>query len=229
MRDVIKAYFDKKRSARRIRNSSRWLYSLGTGQVRTVSSSVKARYRSFRDLDWPLLVITLVICALGVLQIFSATHDTQYRDAWWKQMIWIFIGLGLMWVTTSVDYHTLLAQVPVIYSVSIVALARNLFVVGEVVFHSRRWIRIPGLGIKIQVSEFEKLVIILLVARYLSELKRDEVGIRDLLKIGALVGIPTVLVMSQPDFGTGATYLPILAAGVLLAGLTMRGIWRQSR
>ena len=86
------------------------------------------------------------------------------------------------------------------------------------VFHSRRWITIPGTGIQIQTSEFEKIVIILLVARYLSELKSDEIGFRDLLKLGGLVGIPTALVMSQPDFGTGATYLPILAGGVLLAG-----------
>jgi rod shape determining protein RodA len=180
-----------------------------------------ARYRSFRDLDWPLLIITLVISALGVLQIYSATHDTKWRDAWWKQMLWIVIGLGIMWVITSIDYHTLLGQVPVIYTVSILALLAT-FAVGEVVFHSRRWIRIPGSSFQIQISEFEKLVVILLVARYLSELKRDEVGMRDLLKLGALVGIPTVLVMSQPDFGTGSTYLPILGVGVLLAGLRWR-------
>jgi rod shape determining protein RodA len=180
-----------------------------------------ARYRSFRDLDWPLLIITLVISALGVLQIYSATHDTKWRDAWWKQVIWIIIGLGIMWVITSIDYHTLLGQVPIIYTVSIAALLAT-FAVGEVVFHSRRWIRIPGSSFQIQISEFEKIVIILMVARYLSELKRDEIGGRDLLKIGALVGIPTVLVMSQPDFGTGATYLPILAAGILLAGIRWR-------
>jgi rod shape determining protein RodA len=181
-----------------------------------------ARYRSFRDFDWPLLVMALVISALGVLQIYSATHDTKmWHDMWWRQVLWIAIGLGLMWLITAVDYHTLLAQVPLIYSVSLVALLAT-FVLGTVVFHSRRWIHVPGLGIQIQISEFEKLVIILLVARYLSELKREEVGIRDLLKIGALVGIPAVLVMSQPDFGTGATYLPILAAGVLLAGLPWR-------
>ena len=81
-----------------------------------------ARYRSFRDLDWPLLVMALVISALGVLQIYSATHDTKWHDAWWKQLVWIVIGLGLMWLVTAVDYHTLLAQVPLIYSVSLVAL-----------------------------------------------------------------------------------------------------------
>ena len=180
-----------------------------------------ARYRSFRDLDWPLLIITLMICSLGVLQIYSATHDTKWHDAWWKQVIWILIGLGIMWVITSIDYHTLLGQVPVLYALSIAALLAT-FAVGEVVFHSRRWIRIPGSSFQIQISEFEKIVIILMVARCLSELKRDEIGSRDLLKIGVLVGIPTVLVMSQPDFGTGATYLPILAAGILLAGIRWR-------
>jgi rod shape determining protein RodA len=180
-----------------------------------------ARYRSFRDLDGWLLILSLIICALGVLQIYSATHDTKWHNAWWKQVVWIVIGLGLMWVVTSIDYHTLLGQVPLLYCVSIGALLLT-FAIGDVVFHSRRWITIPGTGAQIQTSEFEKIVIILLVARYLSELKSDQVGLRDLLKLGGLVGIPTVLVMSQPDFGTGATYVPILAAGVLLAGIRWR-------
>ena len=45
---------------------------------------------------------------------------------------------------------------------------------------------------------------------------------RSLLKLGGLVGIPAVLVMYQPDLGTGLTYLPVLAAGVLIAGLRWR-------
>jgi rod shape determining protein RodA len=156
------------------------------------------------------------------LQIYSATHDTKWHNAWWKQILWILIGIGLMWLVTSIDYHTLLGQIadPVIPVRSSRCWPR--FAAGDVVFHSRRWITIPGSGVQIQISEFEKLVIILLVARYFSELKSVEVGIRDLLKIGGLVGIPTLLVMSQPDFGTGATYLPILAAGILLAGLKWR-------
>ena len=182
-----------------------------------------ARYRSFRDLDGWLLILSLIISALGVLQIYSATHDTKWHSVWWKQVLWIVIGLGLLWVVTSIDYHTLLGQVPLLYCVSIAALLLT-FVVGDLIFHSRRWIPIPipGLPIQIQVSEFEKIVLILLVARYLSELKSDQVGLRDLLKLGVLVGIPTLLVWSQPDFGTGATYLPILGAGVLLAGIRWR-------
>jgi rod shape determining protein RodA len=178
-----------------------------------------ARYRSFRDLDWPLLIITLSICALGVLQIYSATHDTRWRDAWWKQVIWVLIAMGLMWVVTSIDYHTLLGQVPLLYTVSMAALLATL-AVGRLVFGSRRWIHV--LGFNFQISEFVKIVIILVVARYLSELKSEEIRARDLLKIGGLVGIPTALVMYEPDLGTGLTYLPILAVGILLAGLRWR-------
>jgi len=178
-----------------------------------------ARYRSFRDVDWSLLAIALLLCAVGVLQIYSATHDTRWQDAWWKQLIWIAVALGLMWVAMAVDYHTLLGQIPLLYAVAIAALVAVL-VVGRLVFGSRRWIHV--FGFNFQISEFVKLVIILVVARYLSELKRDEVSIRDLLKLGGLVGIPAALVMYQPDLGTGLTYLPVLAAGVLIAGIRWR-------
>jgi len=175
-----------------------------------------ARYRSFRDFDWPLLAVALIICALGVLQIYSATHDTRWQDAWWKQIIWIAIAMGLMWIASSIDYHTLLAQVPLMYGLSIASLVAVL-AVGRLVFGSRRWIHV--MGFNFQISEFVKLVIILMVARYLSELKSDRVRARDLLKLGGLVGIPVALVMYQPDLGTGLTYLPILAAGILIAGI----------
>jgi rod shape determining protein RodA len=178
-----------------------------------------ARYRSYRDLDWPLLLITLVICGLGVLQIYSATRETRWEDAWWKQLIWIGVALGLMWLVTSIDYHTLLGQIPLLYALSVTALV-GVLLAGRLVFGSRRWIRI--LGVNLQISEFVKLVIILVVARYVSELRSDEIKPRDLLKLGGLVGIPAMLVISQPDLGTGLTYLPILAVGILIAGVQWR-------
>ena len=177
-----------------------------------------SRYRSFRDLDWSLLAITLIICSLGILQIYSATHDTKWSDAWWKQAVWVAVAVGIMWAASSIDYHTLLAQVPVLYIAAIAALLAT-FEFGRMVFGSRRWITVPGTGFNFQISEFVKLVIILLVARYLAELKRDEVGWRDLLKLGVLVGIPTALVMGQPDLGTALTYVPVLGVGILLAGI----------
>ena len=175
-----------------------------------------ASYRSLRDFDWPMLFLAFAICGLGVLQIYSATHDTGWHDAWWKQIVWILVAFVGMWVVTLIDYHTLLAQVPLLYGISVVTLIAT-FILGMTVFGSRRWI--GSRGFPLQVSEFVKLMLILLVARYLTELKTEQLELRDLLKLGGLVGLPMVLVIKQPDLGTALTYLPILLSGIFLAGL----------
>ena len=182
-----------------------------------------AQYRSLRDLDWTLVLLALAICGLGILQIYSATHDStiaSWRAAWWKQLIFVAAGLFLMWVIAAIDYHTLLGQVPVLY-VGSVAFLVAVLLFGTSISGGRRWIPLPG-GFHFQVSEFVKLVIILLVARYLTELRNDHLEGRDLLKLGCLVAIPMALVMKQPDLGTSLTYLPVAGIGVLLVGLQWR-------
>lgn len=176
-----------------------------------------ASYRGLRDLDWPLILLALAITALGVLQIYSATLDTSAASAWWKQIVWVAAGLALMWITTRIDYHTLLGQVPILYGASL-ALLLLTPLVGRMVWGSKRWIPL-GFGFRFQPSEFVKLVIVLLVARYLAEVKRDRLEIVDLVRLGVLVGIPLVLVASQPDLGTSLTYLPILVIGLFLGGM----------
>jgi rod shape determining protein RodA len=180
------------------------------------------RHLSLRDIDWPLTLIALLICAVGVLQIFSATRDTTWADAWWKQIVYIFGGLFLMWIILAVDYHTLLHHVTLLYVISVAALVGT-FVIGRQVFGSRRWIPLAG-GFHLQVSEFVKLVIILLVARYLTELRSDELEGRELLKLAGLILVPTALVLKQPDLGTSLTYIAILAVGAFVAGLRWKYI-----
>ena len=175
------------------------------------------RYLSARDLDWTLLIISLVICAVGVLQIYSATRGTIWQDAWWKQIIYIGAGLVLMWLTVAIDYQTLMNHIYLMYGLSVVSLL-GVLLIGRQVFGGRRWIAVPG-GFHLQVSEFVKLVIILLVARFLTELKTEDLKGRDMAKIAGLVVVPMALVMKQPDLGTALTYLPILAVGMFLAGM----------
>jgi rod shape determining protein RodA len=174
-------------------------------------------YLSARDLDWPLLIISMIICGFGVVQIFSATRGTIWHDAWWKQVLFVAGGLLLMWLATIIDYHALLHHVTWMYVLSVVGLLVTLLV-GKQAFGSRRWIPLGG-GFHFQVSEFVKLVIILLVARFLTDLKSDVLEAREMLKISGLVGIPMVLVLKQPDLGTALTYLPALVVGMFLAGL----------
>jgi len=175
-----------------------------------------AKYRSLRDLDWSLIAITLVLSAVGTLQIYSTTRGTVWAAAWWKQALWVAAGLLLMWVLASIDYHTLVGHAYVYYVLALVGLGLVLLV-GRTVSGGQRWL---GFGpLYLQVSEFVKIVILLVVARYLAELKTERPEVRDLVKLGALIGVPVALVMKQPDLGTALTYLPILAVGVFLAGL----------
>jgi rod shape determining protein RodA len=116
-----------------------------------------------------------------------------------------------------IDYHSLLHYVPGMYVGAVLALLIT-YVVGDSAYGSRRWIPLGG-GFHLQVSEFVKLVIILLVARYLTDLKTDVLEVREVLKLAALVAVPTVLVLKQPDLGTSVAYLSTLIAGAFLAGL----------
>jgi rod shape determining protein RodA len=93
------------------------------------------------------------------------------------------------------------------------------FALGNAAFGSRRWIPIWHTGIHLQVSEFVKLVIILMVARYLTDLRTDELDLRETLKLAGLVLIPAILVLVQPDVGTALTYFAVLVVAVFVAGL----------
>src|ERR1700690_2976468 len=125
------------------------------------------RHLNARDIDWSLLIISLVICGVGVLQIYSATRGTAWQEAWWKQIIYICAGLLLMWLAVAVDYHTMMNYSFIMYALSVAALLAVLFI-GRTAYGGRRWIAVPG-GFHLQVSEFVKLGIILLVASFLTE------------------------------------------------------------
>lgn len=176
-----------------------------------------SRYLSTRDIDWTLLVVVLLICAVGVLQIYSINRGTDAENHWWRQILYVAGGLVLMWLLLPSDYHAILHHVPLFYGVSVVALLGT-YVVGEAAFGSRRWIPL-GFGAHLQVSEFVKLVIILMVARYLTDLRTDVLRFHETLKLAGLVLVPTVLVLKQPDMGTALTYVAVLMVGVLIAGL----------
>src|SRR5258708_32651193 len=122
------------------------------------------RYLSPRDIDWTVLLIVLLICGVGGLQIYSATRDTDYTSAWWKQILYIVGGLFFMWLMTMIDYHAMLHWVPGLYIGSVTALLVT-YLVGEKAYGSERWIP-AGFRGALEVSAFVQLVIGLVVARF---------------------------------------------------------------
>jgi rod shape determining protein RodA len=177
------------------------------------------RILSFRDFDWTLLAMVLLLCTISVLEIYSATLHTKYTGFHTKQMFWIAGGLVGMFIFARIDYHKLIDFVPWAYGVFLICLvAVKLF--GVKVLGARRWIRIGH--IQFQPSEWVKLVLIIAVARYFANLGGRSLTWKDIFKALALVGVPMALVLIQPDLGTTLTYTPILVAGLLLGGINFR-------
>jgi len=178
------------------------------------------RFLSYRDFDWLLLGFILLICALGVLEVYSTTFSTRFAGMHMKQTYWILVGLGLMFAVSLVDYHSLLERSHWLWIASVLALVAVL-IIGHKVLGARRWIGLPG-GIHFQPSEWVKLVVILALARYYHEMKQREATLADIAKTGLIAGIPMLLVLAQPDLGTALTYVPIFGMALFLGGLRLK-------
>jgi rod shape determining protein RodA len=179
------------------------------------------RILTFRDFDWPLLGMVLTLCAISIFEIYSATMHTKYSGFHTKQLYWVLAGIVVMFVMSKIDYHQLIDVVWWIYGFFLLSLvAVKLF--GHKAMGGRRWIKAGP--ISFQPSEWVKLVLIILVARYFANLGGKRLTWPDVFKAIALVGVPMLLVLSQPDLGTALTYTPILLAGLFLGGIS----WKQA-
>ncbi len=179
------------------------------------------RFLSFRDFDWALISMIIVLCILSVAEIYSATLHTKYLGFHTKQVYFILGGLVAMVIFAKIDYHKLLDWAPWAYGVCLVALVA-VRLVGVKVLGAKRWIKVGPMHF--QPSEWVKLILILVVARYFANLGGRSLTWKDIFKAFGLVGIPMVLVLIQPDLGTALTYTPILIAGMFLGGIN----WRQA-
>jgi rod shape determining protein RodA len=183
-----------------------------------------ARYVRFRDFDWVLMIFVLLICALGIVEIYSATRNTKFDDAdlQVKQIYWIIAGMIMMFLISLVNYQTLLENVHWMYGASILSLLAVL-IMGRQYLGAKRWIAMPG-GWHFQPSEWVKLVLILTMAKYFAEYHDRELPFKELVKAGAIVAIPMLMVLKQPDLGTGLTYLPIAVMALFLGGMKMKHV-----
>jgi rod shape determining protein RodA len=182
-------------------------------------------------IEWPMLLALTGLMVIGAAFIYSATanndmfrHLAWYRQPWFKQVVFYYLGLGAAVGLCFVNYHRLARWSLVVYWIAIALLVVVLIpAVGSKVFGARRWI---DLGFfRFQPSEFAKLAFVLVQAHYLSrpveELRSPEVFFKAL----ALMGLPFLLILREPDLGSALVLLPVglvmmFAAGVPVSFLT---------
>jgi len=175
------------------------------------------RISSFRDFDWMLMGLVFLLSIISVLEIKSATLNTRFRGFDHKQIGFLLVGLLLMYLISMIDYHRLVDIAPWAYGVGVLFLLA-VRLVGTKVAGGRRWINLGG-GIHFQPSEWVKLVLILMMARYFWGLTGRRLSWVDIGKAFALIVVPMYFVLKQPDLGTALTYLPVLVVGLFLGGI----------
>ena len=179
--------------------------------------SIVRRFISFRDFDWLLLGMVLLLSVISILEIYSATLHTKFVGFETKQIFWLIGGLAAMFIFSLINYHRLIESVHWVYGFCLVSLV-GVLIFGTKVLGGRRWIKLPG-GIHFQPSEWVKVVLIVAMARYFSNLSGKDLTWGDIFKAGLMVGLPMLLVLKQPDLGTSLTYIPVLLMGLFLGGL----------
>lgn len=183
----------------------------GTGITSLGDTQPALRYLT--GVDWGLLVSALLLAAVGLATVHSASSELAI-DYLPRQAIWLGLGVISLLVASSVDYHTLLDHSSLIYLCGLAGLVLVFFLGHEA---GGAQSRLGFAGFSVQPSEFAKLATAIALSRYLGELKQPYLELRNIAVALAIVSLPVAAVAAEPDLGSAAMFLP-MAAGMLLVG-----------
>jgi len=171
--------------------------------------------------DHLAILLYLGLLVTGNIMIRSATFGTKYAPLASRQMIWTGLAVGLFFLAVLIPYEIWLEYSYFIYIASIASLLAVL-VIGHAVAGSRSWLYIGPLGF--QPSEFAKVAAARASAAYIKGLPDKNVGVREMLVLAAIIGLPAALTFLQPDFGTATTFLPLGAAAFYFSKMPLTRI-----
>lgn len=179
--------------------------------------------RWFPNLPWGMVGLVFAIALVGLAAVYSATYTMRGPSSlYYKQLTWICIGMFVLFLALIPDYHTVGRYAYILYAISVILLVL-VMVFGKTGMGAQRWLAIGPFAF--QPSELAKLSITLALARYFADNpKRDGYGIKDLAIPAAMVLVPLILVLKQPDLGTALMLLLTSSLIVVLAGIHLRAV-----
>ena len=176
--------------------------------------------RDLRDFDWLTTILAIAIVSFGVWQIFNA----QPTESLWSKQI---VGLGIALVAFAVvgfsDYRRIIDAAPFFYGIGLILLLLVLTPLGVKINGQTAWLRLPLIG-QFQPSEFVKIPVVLMLAKYFGARKSGALKIKEFFIGCAILAAPVGLIMLEPDAGQAMTYFPILAVVFFLSGIKVRYI-----
>ena len=180
------------------------------------------RDRTTPNVDWNFLGTAIVLALIGCMLVYSATfYSEPGLKTFKRQMLWVAIGLALMIAFMLVDYHVIFDIAPILYAIGIVLLIYLLFW-GRLTANVKSWIHIGPF--QFQPAEFMKLFTALMLARFFDSNDRAYLDFRSFLFAMGIIGLPVGLIIVQPDFGSAASFFPLIAVAMFFGGIRAR-VW----
>ena len=173
--------------------------------------------------DWPLAALAFLLTAFGIAMVYSAgqTDVPTFVDGIWRhQLVWFALGLAVAYAITRTSVRLLeWASTPVFVGACVLLLL--LLFVGQgagTAASTKSWLAIGGVRLG-QPSELAKIGVVLMLARVLSAQRVAPTSLFALWKPTLIVGVPWLLIMAQPDLGTGIVFLGIFFAMLFWSGV----------
>jgi rod shape determining protein RodA len=175
--------------------------------------------KTFRDFDWLIAVLAIAIVCFGAWEIRNAQPTETF---WQKQLVGLGIAMIAMATIAFTDYRRLVELAPILYLIGLVLLVMVLVPgIGMKVNGQRCWIRLPGPLGQFQPSEFVKIPVVLMLARYFGKHRSGSLNWKELAMGVAILALPIGLILLEPDTGQALTYLPLLAIVLFLSSVRM--------
>ncbi len=178
---------------------------------------------AYRRFPWFLIVLMFLLLAEGFLFVTSAAYNVSvggYGSDPYKQGVWIAIGLGVFAVCLLVRYGLFGRWAYGLYAAGLAA--TTACYVFPAVNGAHRWIFFNG-AIKVQPTEFMKLILPLTLARYLAY-RKNVGGPGGLIGPLLVAGIPILVILMQPDLGSALVFVPMVLAVLFVAGARKRDL-----
>ncbi|MEI2716193.1 MAG: rod shape-determining protein RodA [Candidatus Nanopelagicales bacterium] len=173
-------------------------------------------------LDWVLLASALALSLLGCVLVASASAATTGGAPAKRQFLSVLAAVILAYAVSRVEPRSLRAWSPVLYLVAMAGLLLPFTPLGVEIAGAQAWVSLP-LGFTVQPSEFAKLALICALATTLAVGPRDQaIGNDVVVRALALAALPLALVLVGNDTGSAMIITGIVAAIMLIAGVSWR-------
>jgi rod shape determining protein RodA len=168
------------------------------------------------SVDWVALAAALGLCALGLLTMNSFSGEDPFFS---RQLIWVALGVGVFFAASAIDWRFLRGgRMAVLVYLAILLPLLVLLFFGEATRGARGWFDLGGFAL--QPSEFAKLALIIVLAKYFSRRHIEIANFRHILVSGAYAAVIFLLVAAQPDFGSAIIIGCIWLGMVLVSGIS---------